>query len=59
MLMVRGREETDPSPPSVCRVRGLAPLDHEAVEGYRVGVRVEAPKAPLGQVALEREGHGG
>ena len=59
VLVVRGRKETNPPPP-VHRVQGLAPpADHEAVEGYRVGVRVETPKGPLGQVALEGEGHGG
>ena len=30
----------------------------EGFEGYREGLRVETPKAPLGQEALEGEGHG-
>ena len=50
VLMVRGRTETDPLSP-VHRVQGLAPLDYEAVEGDREGVRVGRPKS-LGQVAL-------
>ena len=55
---MRGGKETDPSPP-VHGVQGPAPSDHEAVEGYREGVRVGTPKGPFGQVALEGEGHGG
>ena len=55
--MVRGRKETD-LPRPVHKVQGLAASDHEVVEGYREGVRVESPKGPLGQMALE-EGQGG
>ena len=58
VLVVRGRKEIDPTPP-IHRVQGLAPPDHEAMEGHREGVRVESPKGPLSQVALEEEGHGG
>ena len=55
--MVRRRKETDP-PPLVHGVQGLAAPDHEVVEGYRESVRVETPKGPLGQVAVEGENHG-
>ena len=39
-------------------VQGLAPADHEAVEGDMEGVRVETPKSPLGKATLEGEGYG-
>ena len=54
MLVVWGRKEIGPSPP-VYRVQGLASSDHEAVEGYREGVRVETPKSPLSQVAWKEK----
>ena len=56
MLVVRGRKEADPPPP-LHRVQSLAPTDRKAMEVYMEGVRVEAPKSPLCQVALEGEGH--
>ena len=37
----------------------LVTADQVAVKGYREGLRVETSKGPLGQVALEGEGHGG
>ena len=50
------RKEADPPPP-LHRVQSLAPADREAMGGYREGMRVEASEIPLGQVALEGEGH--
>ena len=38
---------------------GLTPADMAVVEGHKEGLRVETPKGPLGQVALEGDGHGG
>ena len=58
MLVVRGREAADP-PPSAHRVEGLALSDQKAIEGHREGVRVETPKSPFGQMAMEGEGHRG
>ena len=48
----------DPSP-LVHGVQGLAHPDLKVVEGDKEGVRVEIPKGPLSQVAVEGEGHRG
>ena len=45
MLVVRGREETDP-PPSIYGMQGMDTPDQEAVERYREGPCVEAPQGP-------------
>ena len=58
MLVVRGRKTTDPPPP-FHGVQGLAASNQEAVEGHRVGTRVEKPKSPLWQVDVEGEVHRG
>ena len=45
--------------PPLRQVPGVGPLDQEAVEGHREGVRVEALKGPLGQVVVGWEDNGG
>ena len=54
MLVVRGRKATDP-PPSLRRVPGLAAPNQKVVGKYREGMRVDAPKAPLGLVAWKEK----
>ena len=51
---MRGRKATDP-PPSLHRVPGLAAPSQKVVEKYREGMRVEAPKGPLGKWLLEEK----
>ena len=58
MLVVRGRKAAD-LPPPVYGVLSLAAADSAAMEGYREGLRVEIPRGPLGQVAVEGEAYGG
>ena len=46
-------------PPPLRQVPGVGLPDQEAVEGHTEGVRVEAPKGPLGQVVVGWEDNGG
>ena len=58
MLVVRGRKETDPSPP-VYGMQGMGTQNQEVVEGHREGPGVETFQSPFGQVAMEGEVHRG
>ena len=58
MLVVRGKKETNPSPP-VYGVQGMGTPNQEVVEGHREGPGVETPQSPFGQVAMEGEIHRG
>ena len=58
MLVVRGKKETNPSPP-VYGVQGMGTPIQKVVEGHTEGSGVETSQTPFGQVAMKGEVHRG